>query len=104
MYVWHTVYPEMAIKTWACIYTQAIFEGESPGLVPRNVLKRANSKLLMLHAATDLRDLRVPPGNRLKKLHGNRDGQLSIRVNDQYRVCFEWHDGDAYEVEIVDYH
>ena len=104
MYVWHTVFLEMAIKTWACDQTQEIFEGESARLVPRNVLKRANTKLLMLHAAADLRDLRVPPGNRLEKLRGNREGQFSIRINDQYRVCFQWREGDAYKVEIVDYH
>jgi proteic killer suppression protein len=58
----------------------------------------------MLHAAADLRDLVAPPGNRLEKLRGDRDGQFSIRVNDQYRVCFDWRDGDAYEVELVNYH
>ena len=94
----------VAIKTWACEDTRAIFEGESPDLVPRNVLKRAHSKLLMLYAAADVRDLRVPPGNRLERLHGDREGQHSIRINDQYRVCFVWRAGDAYDVEIVDYH
>lgn len=58
----------------------------------------------MLDAASVLTDLRVPPGNRLEKLKGDREGQHSIRVNDQWRVCFEWRSGDAYEVEIVDYH
>lgn len=58
----------------------------------------------MLDAASVLTDLRVPPGNRLEKLKGDREGQYSIRVNDQWRVCFEWRSGDAYEVEIVDYH
>ena len=58
----------------------------------------------MLDAATDLRDLRLPPSNRLEKLLGNRVGQFSIRINNQYRVCFHWRDGDAYQVEIVDYH
>jgi toxin HigB-1 len=94
----------VAIKTWACEETQAIFEGESPDLVPRTVLKRAHSKLLILHAAANVRDLRVPPGNRLEQLRGDRVGQHSIRINDQYRVCFVWKDGDAYDVEIVDYH
>lgn len=94
----------MAIKTWACEETRALFDGESPDLVPRSVLKRANAKLLVLNAAHDLRDLTVPPSNRLEKLRGDREGQHSIRINDQYRVCFEWRDGDAYEVEIVDYH
>lgn len=94
----------VAIKTWACEVTRAIFEGESPDLVPRNLLKRANAKLLVLHAAADFRDLLVPPSNRLEKLRGARVGQHSIRINDQYRVCFVWRSGDAYQVEIVDYH
>jgi len=58
----------------------------------------------MLNASTDLRDLRVPPSNRLEKLRGVREGQYSIRINDQYRICFVWRGGDAYQVEVVDYH
>ena len=58
----------------------------------------------MLHAAEALDDLKTPPGSRLEKLHGNREGQYSVRINDQWRVCFEWRASDAYEVEIVDYH
>jgi len=58
----------------------------------------------MLDAAENVGDLRVPPGNRLEKLKGDREGQYSIRINDQWRICFEWRDGDAYEVEITDYH
>jgi proteic killer suppression protein len=58
----------------------------------------------MLDAAVDLFDLRLPPGNRLEKLHGHRAGQFSIRINDQYRTCFVWHNQDVYEVEITDYH
>ncbi|CAN5299674.1 hypothetical protein BH24PSE2_BH24PSE2_23400 [soil metagenome] len=58
----------------------------------------------MLHAARDIRDLRMPPGNQLEKLHGDRRGQYSIRISKQYRVCFAWRDGNAYDVEIVDYH
>ena len=61
-------------------------------------------KLVAVDAAEQLDDLRVPPGNRLEKLRGNRAGQHSIRVNDQWRICFRWKDGNAYEVEIVDYH
>lgn len=64
----------------------------------------AMRKLWMLDAATDLNALRVPPVNRLEALHGNRRGQHSIRINQQWRVCFRWQDGDAYDVEIVDYH
>ncbi len=58
----------------------------------------------MLHAAAALQDLKSPPGNHLEKLSGDRDGQWSIRINDQYRICFRWQDGDAWEVEIIDYH
>lgn len=94
----------MSIKTWACERTQAIFEGESPDFVPRNLLKRAHGKLLILHAAADMRDLRISPTNRLEKLQGTRAGQYSIRINDQYRICFSWRGGDAHQVEIVDYH
>jgi toxin HigB-1 len=65
--------------------------------------RAALRKLLILDAADELIDLRVPPGNRLEKLSGDRAGQYCIRINDQWRVCFEWRDGDAYEVEIVDY-
>ncbi len=61
-------------------------------------------KLLLLEAAESLQDLRIPPGNRLEKLRGARDGQLSIRVNDQWRICFRWTDGNPHDVEIVDYH
>ena len=58
----------------------------------------------MLDAATALNDLMVPPGNRLEKLHGDREGEYSIRINDQWRICFNWRDGDAYDVEVTDYH
>jgi proteic killer suppression protein len=61
-------------------------------------------KLRMLNRSVTLNDIRVPPGNRLEKLHGERKGQYSIRVNEQYRICFRWRDGDAHNVEIVDYH
>lgn len=64
----------------------------------------ARRKLYFLHRARTLQDLLVPPGNRLEALSGNRDGQYSIRINDQWRICFRWLDGDAYDVEIVDYH
>ena len=94
----------MAIKTWSCDKTESIFDGGSPDIVPRNLLKRSHGKLLMLHAAADLRDLRIPPANRLEKLHGDHAGQYSIRINNQFRVCFAWRGGDAYQVKIVDYH
>ena len=72
--------------------------------VPNDIIKIANRKLVQLHNARTLADLRAPPGNRLEALIGDRTGQHSIRINDQWRVCFRWLDGDAYDVEIVDYH
>jgi proteic killer suppression protein len=74
--------------------------------VPRfRVFERvARRKLLLLHRSVSLQDLRVPPGNRLEALKGKRAGQHSIRINDQWRLCFVWRDGDAFDVEIVDYH
>lgn len=71
---------------------------------PPNIQQVALRKLRMLHRAVNVVDLRIPPANRLEKLHGNRAGQWSIRVNDQWRICFDWQDGDALNVEIVDYH
>ncbi len=70
----------------------------------RRIERIARRKLLVLHRATSLRDLLVPPGNRLEALKGDRRGQHSIRINDQWRICFAWAQGDAYDVEIVDYH
>jgi proteic killer suppression protein len=75
--------------------------GKTRGSPPANVTRR---KLAMLDVASRLNDLLVPPANRLEKLKGDREGQYSICINDQYRVCFKWKDGDAFEVEIVDYH
>jgi len=72
--------------------------------IPASLRKPALKKLQMLNAAVVLTDLLVPPGNRLESLRGDREGQHSIRINDQYRVCFEWRDNSAYEVEITDYH
>ncbi len=71
---------------------------------PANLRNVAQKKLAMLHAAGELEDLRVPPGNRLEELRRDRAGQYSIRINDQFRVCFVWRDGDAYDVEVTDYH
>ncbi|MFQ5723658.1 MAG: type II toxin-antitoxin system RelE/ParE family toxin [Terriglobia bacterium] len=69
-----------------------------------SIRQGARRKLSMLHAAVELRDLASPPGNRLERLRGNREGQHSIRINDQWRICFVWKNGNAYDVEIVDYH
>ncbi|HAM53334.1 MAG TPA: excinuclease ABC subunit A [Nitrospiraceae bacterium] len=70
----------------------------------RSIERVARRKLLYLHRAKHLEDLRVPPGNRIEALKGDRKGQYSIRINDQWRICFRWKDGDAYDVEISDYH
>ena len=76
------------------------------GAVPRfrRIERVARRKLLQLHAATSLSSLRIPPGNQLEPLKGDRHGQHSIRINDQWRICFVWSDGDAHRVDIVDYH
>lgn len=84
--------------------TERVFRREARTKFAPPVARAALRKLLILDAAEDLADLRIPPGNRLEKLTGDRAGQHSIRVNDQWRVCFRWQDGDAHEVEIVDYH
>jgi len=84
--------------------TERLFHRERVKRIPPPVQQTALRKLLMLDAAESLDDLRVPPGNRLEKLRGDRDGQYSIRVNDQWRICFCWEDGDAFDVEFTDYH
>ena len=84
--------------------TEAIFGREAIRGFPNDVSRQARVKLNILNAAEQIDDLRVPPGNRLEKLSGNRAGQHSIRINDQWRVCFRWHDDNAFEVEVTDYH
>ncbi|HEX9776092.1 MAG TPA: type II toxin-antitoxin system RelE/ParE family toxin [Actinomycetota bacterium] len=83
---------------------ERLFNREPARSVPPSLQRVAFRKLRMLHRATILGDLRVPPGNRLEALRGSRKGQHSIRVNDQFRICFTWKAGDAFDVEIVDYH
>jgi proteic killer suppression protein len=92
------------IENFADPETEKIFQGIVSKKLPREIQKTARRKLLYLHDAENLQDLLAPPGNRLEKLHGNRAGQHSIRINDQWRICFQWHQGRAREVEIVDYH
>ncbi|MCK5433524.1 MAG: type II toxin-antitoxin system RelE/ParE family toxin [Gammaproteobacteria bacterium] len=92
------------IRTFSCMETETIWNGQSSRRLPRNIQNTARRKLRILNNAQDLRDLRIPPANRLEVLHGNRKGQHSIRVNNQYRICFVWRQSDAYQVEIVDYH
>lgn len=90
------------IRSFANKLTADIWRtGRTHGNPPANITRR---KLALLDAATAVEDLRIPPGNRLEKLRGDRQGQYSIRINDQYRICFVWRAPDAHDVEIVDYH
>lgn len=91
------------IHSFACRDTQALFHS-SPVKRFKNIERAARRKLLQLHAATELASLRIPPGNQLEALRGDRKGQHSIRINDQWRICFVWRDDGAQQVEIVDYH
>ncbi len=84
--------------------TKDIYKGCSIKGLDKDVIRKAMMKIMMLEAATDLKDLMAPPGNRLEKLKGDRAGQYSIRVNDKYRICFYWENNEAREVEFVDYH
>ena len=84
--------------------TEAVAERRRVYRLPQDIQRGAQRKLMILNSATSINDLRVPQGNRLELLSGNGDGEYSIRVNDQWRSCFVWTDGDAHEVEIVDYH
>ena len=84
--------------------TEKIWEGNFSRKLPRDIQAIARRKLRMLSSAHNLDDLRIPPANRLEALKGKRKGQHSIRINDQWRICFVWQDGDAYNVEIEDYH
>jgi proteic killer suppression protein len=84
--------------------TEKLWQSGKGRRLPANLLRRAFIKLAILNAAVTLDNLQVPPGNHLELLRGDRAGQHSIRINDQYRLCFVWHDGNAFDVEIVDYH
>jgi len=92
------------IKTFRDKETEKIFNRLVSRKLPPNIQHHARRKLVILDAATELNALRVPPGNRLEALKGDRKGQHSIRINDQWRICFRWKSGDAYNVEIADYH
>ncbi len=91
------------VHSFACADTEALFQSRSVRRF-RNIERVARRKLLQLHAANELASLKVPPGNQLEALKGDRKGQHSIRVNDQWRVCFVWRKDGAHDVEIVDYH
>lgn len=92
------------IRSFACRETARFFEVRKTRIFPPDIQRVALRKLAQLHAITELNHLAVPPGNRLEALKGNRIGQHSIRINDQWRVCFLWKTDGAHEVEIVDYH
>jgi toxin HigB-1 len=92
------------IRSFSDKRTAALFGGYAVRGTDVQIQRRGRAKLQMLDAAQTLADLQVPPGNRLEALRGNRTGQHSIRINDQWRLCFVWRDGEAWDVEIVDYH
>lgn len=92
------------IKSFADDETRKVFARQGSRKLPGDIQKRAYRKLVMIDAAVQTEDLRVPPGNRLEKLSGDRDEQWSIRINRQWRICFRFEQGDAFDVEIVDYH
>lgn len=92
------------IKSFKDNEAEKIFRRETGRRLPHDIQRAAKRKLNMLDAALTLNALRAPPGNRLEALKGDRAGQYSIRVNDKWRICFRWHEGNVYDVEIADYH
>lgn len=92
------------IKSFKDKETEKVFRRSFSRKLPHDIQRAALRRLTYLHAAEHINDLRSPPANRLEKLSGERDGQYSIRINQQWRICFVWQDGAAYDVEIVDYH
>jgi len=92
------------IKSFKNRGTEKIYSREISKKLPTDIQQVALRKLRMINNAKNINDLRIPPANRLEKLSGNREGQYSTRINDQWRICFTWQDGDAHDVEITDYH
>ena len=92
------------IRSFRCKETERLWQGISSRRLPRDIQDRALRKLRQLNAALTLDDLRNPPSNRLEILKGDRQGQMSIRINDRWRICFGWREGETHRVEIVDYH
>jgi len=92
------------IKTFKDAETEKIYQRERSRKLPTDIQQTALRKLRMINNSININDLRVPPANRLEKLSGDREGQYSIRINDQWRICFEWKSGDVFNVEIADYH
>ena len=92
------------IKKFRCKETEKVFKRKLSRKLPRNIQRVALRKLNIIHAALVIKDLLIPPSNNLKELKGKRKGQYSIRINNQWRICFKWIDNDAYDLEIIDYH
>lgn len=92
------------IRDFSCKEAEKLWHGARSRRLPVGIQPVARRKLRMLNSAANLDDLRIPPANRLEALKGSRKRQFSIRINDQWRICFHWREGDAYDVEIVDYH
>jgi proteic killer suppression protein len=92
------------IKSFKNRATEKVYSREGSNKLPRDIQQIALRKLRMINNAKNLNDLRIPPANRLEKLSGDREGQHSIRINDQWHICFTWQKGDAYDLEIADYH
>lgn len=92
------------IISFKCKHTQKVWEGIFIKKFPLEVQIVARRKLRMIYAASDVQTLRIPPANRLKKLKGDKSDMYSIRINDQWRICFKWQNGNSYDIEIIDYH
>lgn len=92
------------IKSFTCKETEKIYHRQYSKKIPHDIQRRAMKKLWMIDASTDIKALRIPPSNQLEKLKGDRTEKYSIRINDQWRICFRWDSGNAFEVEIIDYH
>ncbi len=92
------------IRSFSCKETVKIWKGLYSRKIPGELQNRALRKLRQIDAAQNMEDLRIPPGNHLEKLYGNRSGQMSIRINQKWRICFIWNNSEAFEVEITDYH
>ena len=92
------------IRSFKCRETEKIWKGTRSQRLPTDIQERALRKLRQLNASICLQDLKMPPSNHLKRLSGDKKEQYSIRINDQWRLCFDWNDGDSYEVEVIDYH
>ncbi len=98
------LYARLVNRSYKDKRTEQLYQGHRHRSVPVEIAKRVIQKLFLIDTVTRLDDLRVPPGKQLEALTGDRAGQLSIRVNDQWRICFVWKEGDAYDVEFCDYH